>query len=96
MEGKEETTKEELVIKVGDICMKIAGGDKEQAGGILYELTHWEEDGEIKREGTRVRDDLKKPIYTLGALKVVYGKAKKALEDMKKSGGVEEQPDIPY
>lgn len=96
VEGKADPTKDEIVKKILNICMTIGDGDTEQAGGILYELTHWDEDGEVKREGTRKGNDLRKPIYTLGALKVVYGKAKTALEDRKKSGGVDEKPDVPF
>ena len=93
--GKVEgVDKEGLIVKIGNICMQIADGDKEQAGGILYELTHWVDDeGEVKREGVRTALDLKAPKYTVPALKTIYGKAKKALETWEKAHGPVESED---
>ncbi len=90
-----------LVIKIGNICMEIAEGDEAQAGGVLYDLTHWvDDDGKVKRQGTRKGNDLKK--YTEVALKTVYGKAKTAKATWEKAHGEpvekpsEDDSDVPF
>jgi hypothetical protein len=90
VEGKEEQTAEEkkengMRRKIVDICKMVAGGDKEQAGGILFELTEF-------KEGTRDPADLMK--FKGKLLGKVYAQAKKAEEDWKAtSGGVESADD---
>ena len=90
-----------LVIKIGNICMEIAEGDEAQAGGVLYDLTQWVDDeGKVKRQGTRKGNDLKK--YTEAALKTVYGKAKAAKATWEKAHGEpvekpsEDDSDVPF
>lgn len=82
----EPDRKKDLQRKILDICMTIAGGDDQQAPGILAELTTWTgDDGEVKRKGiTRGQDLLK---MSEPALQTVYGKAKKALADWESAHG---------
>ena len=76
-EGPKPADKEPAMRKkILDICMKIAGGDTEQAGGVLEDLTEWKEDGKIKLKGIRkggLLNDIKGK-----RLGKVYGKAKEA------------------
>jgi len=83
--------KKELQKKILDICMTIAGGDDEQAPGVLEELTHWEKDGEVKRQGLRKGQDLIK--LSEPALKTIYGNAKKALDAWEKARGPISMPE---
>jgi len=82
--------------RILDICMTVAGGDTEQAGGVLAELTEWvdADTGKVNREGIRKGgklNDIKGK-----ALGVVYGKAKSYEEDWKMTHGTDapEQADL--
>jgi len=83
--------KKELQKKIFDVCMTIAGGDDEQAPGVLEELTHWEKDGEVKRQGFRKGQDLLK--LSEPALKTIYGNAKKALSVWESARGPIQTPE---
>lgn len=93
VEAGPDKEKEELIAKIGKICIQIADGDKSQAGGVLHDLTHWEDNGEVKREGVRSARDLKAPKFTIAALRTIYGKAKKALETWESAHGPVESAD---
>lgn len=72
--------KKELQKKILNICMEVSMGDETKAPAVLEELTVWKDkDGKVKRKGLTKGNDLMK--LSEAALKVVYGKAKKALDD---------------
>lgn len=77
--------------KIVDICKQVSGGDDKQAGGVLYDLTHWVEGDVVKREGTREKAGL---MTVKGkALAKVYALAKESEEAWKASSGKVESAD---
>jgi hypothetical protein len=77
--------------KIVDICKMVSDGDKDQAGGILYDLTHWTEGDVVKREGTRKPAELVK--IKGKALAKVYALAKDAQAAWEASSGKVESAD---
>lgn len=100
--GKPEADQKlELIVKITNICMEVAEGDEDQAGGVLLDVSTYEfeqDAGGMKTVvGTRKSNDLKK--YTLARLQATYGRAKDAKKGWEAAHGEpvpEADPDIPF
>ena len=89
---KEENKEDGMRKKIREVCRTVAEGDREKAGGVLFELTEWkDDDGKIKREGIRKSDDLSK--FKGKVLGAIYAKAKESLEAWEGSSGKVESAD---